>query len=138
MESGDGVLLEGCRILVVDDDPDTLTFIGTILEDNGAVVRKADNGDDALAMAREEKPDLMTLDLAMPGKNGIDIFVEMRGDPGLHDLPICIITGRPEMRKLIYERPAQSQPEGYLNKPVTEKALLRTVRKIIELARQKS
>jgi CheY-like chemotaxis protein len=84
-------------------------------------------------MARKEKPDLMTLDLAMPGKSGVEVFVEVRMDPELGTIPICIITGRPEMRKLIYERPADRPPEGYLDKPVTEKALIRNIKKIFEV-----
>ncbi len=126
--------LEGFKILVVDDEPDALTFIATVLEDNGAVVLRAEDGDAALAVARKEKDiDLMTLDLAMPGKSGVDVYIELREDPGLKDMPVCIITGRPEMRKLIYERKTIPPPEGYMSKPVTEKSLLMNLRKILEI-----
>ena len=95
---------------------------------------QASGGDEAIELARKEKPDLMTLDLAMPGKSGIDVFVIMREDPELRDLPICIITGKPELRRLIYERDVR-RPEGYLDKPVNEETLRTNVRKILELAK---
>ncbi|MHC4661702.1 MAG: response regulator [Planctomycetota bacterium] len=125
--------LAGRRILVVDDDPDELAFIATVLEDNGAVIIRATGGDEALQFARKEKPDLMTLDLGMPGKSGVDVYIEMREDPELEKLPVCIITGRPEMRKLIYERASTPPPEGYMNKPVDERSLLLNIRKILEV-----
>ena len=71
------------RILVVDDEPDILTFICSVLEDNGATVIKAMSGEQALAEARRTKPDLVTLDLSMPGKDGGQVFQEMRNDPEL-------------------------------------------------------
>lgn len=130
-------VLKGQKILVVDDEEETRTLISSILEDNGAMTIQAADGDEAIELARRERPDLMTLDLSMPGKSGVDVFVIVREDPELRDIPICIITGRPEMRKLIYERPAHSPPEGYMDKPFTDKALIRNVRKILEIRGQK-
>jgi len=128
--------LEGYKILVTDDEPDFVVFASTILEDNGATVLKAYNGDDALALARKEKPDLMTLDITMPGKSGTEVFEEIRNDPDLKLLPICIITGNPDLRKLIYER-AVLPPEGYVDKPITEDGLIFNLRKILDIAHQK-
>ena len=124
--------LAGKTILVVDDEPDFVTFINVFLEDHGATVLTASNGDDALKMARAHKPDLMTLDITMPGKSGIEVFETLRKDPEIADLPVCIITGKPEMRKLIYDRPVPP-PEGYVDKPVDEHDLLVSVRKILEV-----
>jgi len=124
--------LAGYKILTVDDEPDFLTFIGTVLEDNGATVITASNGEEAIRKARADKPDLMTLDITMPGKSGIEVFETLRKDPELESIPVCIITGKPEMRKLIYER-AVTPPEGYVDKPVDEEDLLLNVRKILKL-----
>ena len=125
------------RILVVDDEPDTLTFLSTVLEDNGASIMKAKDGDEALATARKEKPDLITLDISMPGKDGGEVFVELRKDPELANIPVCIITGKPELRRLIYDRPVPP-PEGYLDKPVTEENLVLNVRKILEVPHEEA
>jgi CheY-like chemotaxis protein len=136
-EASGKAVLSGYRILVVDDEPDQRVFISTVLEDNGAEILSASDGDTAIAMARKERPDLITLDLAMPGKNGIDVFSDLRGDPELKTIPVCIITGKPEMRKLIYERPGGLPPEGYINKPINEKMLLQGVRLILEVPKRK-
>ena len=127
----------GYKILVLDDEPDFVTFVSAILEDNGATVIKAYNGDEAIELARLEKPDLMTLDISMPGKTGSEVFEFMRNDPDLQKIPVCIITGQPELRRLIYERPVPP-PEGYIDKPITEDGLLLNLRKILHLSRQET
>ncbi|MDJ0766916.1 MAG: response regulator [Myxococcota bacterium] len=124
--------LDGYKVLVVDDEPDMRTFLCTVLEDNGAVAIQAADGDEALLLARKEKPHLMTLDLSMPGKDGGQIYEAVRRDPDISSLPVCIVTGRPELRRLIYDRDV-AKPEGYLDKPVSEKDILVNVRKILEL-----
>jgi two-component system alkaline phosphatase synthesis response regulator PhoP len=124
------------RVLVVDDEPDTLEFISTVLRDSGATVFEARDGDEALEGARTQRPDLMTLDLSMPGKDGSEVFEEMRSEPELSAIPVCIISGRPELRRLIYQR-SVPPPDGYLDKPVDERTLLRNVRKILSLSRRR-
>jgi len=128
----EAALLDGYRILVTDDEPDFLTFISTVLEDNGATVLTASNGDEALKLAKAEKPDLITLDIQMPGKSGIEVFEILRNTPETAAIAVCIITGKPEMRKLIYDRPVPP-PEGYIDKPVDEESILFNIRKTLKL-----
>jgi len=123
-------VLSGKKILVTDDEPDFLVFVSTILEDNGATVFQANNGDEAIEMARNEMPDMMTLDLSMPGKSGEDVFNIFREDKDLKSIPVCIITGKPELRKLIYDRSVKP-PEGYVDKPIDEEGLMLNIRKIL-------
>lgn len=125
--------LAGRKLVVADDDPDQLTYLATVFEDYGATVVRATNGDEALAMVQSEKPDLLTLDLEMPGRDVGEVFELLRNDPELDSLKVCIVTGRPELRKLIYQR-AVRPPEGFLAKPVTEESLLLAVRKMLELS----
>jgi len=122
----------GRKILVADDEPDFITFVSSILEDHGAIVIKAYNGEQAIELAKIEKPDLITLDISMPGKSGAEVFDYIRNDTDLKSTPICIITGNPDLRKLIYEHPV-SHPEGYLDKPITEEGLIINLRKIFEV-----
>jgi Fe-S oxidoreductase/CheY-like chemotaxis protein len=124
--------LENYKILVVDDEPDILLFYSTLLEDNGAQVIQASDGETALKLARSEKPDLITLDLSMPGTDGGQVFETLRKDPELGQIRVCIITGKPELRRLIYDRPVPP-PEGFLDKPVDDATLLLNVRKILEV-----
>lgn len=123
--------LEGFTILVVDDEADVLTFLSTVLQDNGATVVEAADGDRALEIVRTRRPDLITLDLSMPGKDGGVVFETLRHDPALATIPVCVISGRPELRRLIYERPV-APPEGYLDKPVSADTLLLNLRHILE------
>jgi Fe-S oxidoreductase/CheY-like chemotaxis protein len=124
--------LQGYKILVVDDEPDVLTYISTVLEDQGAAVVQALDAEQALELALREKPDLITLDLSMPGRNGGYVFEEIRKNPELSASRVCIITGKPELRRLIYDRPVRP-PEGYLDKPINEETLLTNIRKILEV-----
>jgi CheY-like chemotaxis protein len=123
--------LAGFKILVIDDEPDFVTFVATVLEDNGASVITAHDVDSGMQMAKNEMPDLVTLDLNMPGKTGDKAYEQMRDDPKLKTVPVCIITGMPELRRLIYDRPVPP-PEGYLDKPVSENKLLMNVKKILK------
>jgi len=129
--------LQGYKILVADDEPDFVTFVSTVLEDNGAEIITAHDGNQALELAKKEKPDLLTLDITMPGKSGIEVFELLRSDEELAEIPVCIMTGKPELRKLIYDR-AVKPPEGYVDKPVDEDSIIRNVRKILELAKDKA
>ncbi len=126
--------LSDYRILVVDDEPDTRMFISTVLQDNGATVLEASDGNEALDIALRERPDLMTLDLEMPGMGGGEVFEHMRTDPDLSGIPVFIITGHPELRRLIYQRTVPP-PDGFLDKPIDEKDLLLNVRKILARSR---
>jgi len=127
----DGVL-KGRKILVADDEPDIRIFFSAALEDHGAIVIEAADGDETIEMLRKEKPDLLLLDLNMPGKDGGQVFEFLRKDEELSETKVCIITGRPEMRRLIYDRPVKP-PEGYLDKPVDEETLIFNARKILEI-----
>ena len=74
-------------------EPDQLDFISMVLEDNGAEILKATNGDEVLEMARREKPDVLTLDLHMPGRDVGEVFELLRKDPELQELQVCLIHG---------------------------------------------
>ena len=124
--------LSNYKILVVDDDPDARDFISTVLGDEKAKIIEARDGNEALKLARIEKPDLVTLDISMPEKNGAQVYAEMREDPALKDIPVCIVSGQPELRKLIYQR-IVPPPDGYLDKPIHEDNLLMSVKKLLAL-----
>jgi CheY-like chemotaxis protein len=122
------------RVLVVDDEPDICEFITAVLEDNGATTVRATDGDQAVELLRTGNFDLMTLDLNMPGKDGGDVFEAIRNDKTVPEVPTLIISGHPELRRLIYDRHVPP-PEGFLDKPIEEDDLLRNVRKVLDLVR---
>ena len=128
-----GLPLQGRRILVVDDEDDARTFLSTVLGDSGAAIVEASGGDQALELARTEHPDLITLDISMPGKDGVEVFRELRSAPDTAGMLICVVTGHPEFREVIYAAHAE-KPDGYMNKPVTPNDLVSGVRRILELS----
>jgi DNA-binding response OmpR family regulator len=125
------------RILVVDDEDDVRAFICTVLRDNGATVFEASDGDAAREVARREKPDLVTLDISMPGKDGAEVFEEIRKDGEIKHIPVCIISAHPNLRRLIYQRTVPP-PDGYMDKPIDAEGLLLNVRKTLSLSRRRT
>ena len=125
------------KILVVDDEPDMVTFLTTLLEDNGYETVKAADGDEALEKLKSEKPDLVSLDLLMPNKTGIKMFREMRKDPDTTNVPVVMVTGfgkddvpQMDFKEWIKQR-AIRPPEGYIEKPVDKEDFLETIRKAL-------
>ena len=128
--------LGGYCVLVVDDDEEIRTFLTTLMTDEGAAALQAADGDEALATAIRAKPDLITLDLSMPGRDGIETFSDLRQNPATEQIPVCIITGHPEFRKVIYDRPV-TPPEGFIDKPCDPEHVVKTIRRILGLGKRK-
>ena len=128
--------LNGYCVLVVDDDEEIRTFLTTLMTDEGAAALQAADGDEALATAIRAKPDLITLDLSMPGRDGIETFCDLRQNPATEQIPVCIITGHPEFRKVIYDRPV-TPPEGFIDKPCDPEHVVKTIRRILGLGKRK-
>lgn len=84
----------GQRILVVDDEPDITALVAYHLAKASYRVTTAANGRDALRAAREERPDLMVLDLMLPGLSGYDVLAELRGQDETKDIGVIVLTAR--------------------------------------------
>jgi two-component system chemotaxis family response regulator WspR len=82
------------RILVADDDPDALGLLGRLTAEAGHHLITAQDGTTALARARESHPDLVLLDLVMPGLNGIEVTRALKEDPKLSTIPVVILSAR--------------------------------------------
>lgn len=119
-------------ILIIDDEPDTLTYFSNLLQDDGFETRVAENIEEAMKKIRESRPDLITLDISMPEASGVRCYRDLRGNEEWKTIPIVMITGISEdFRGFISSRRQIPPPEGYLSKPVDEKELLDTVRRLI-------
>ena len=115
-------------ILVVDDDPDTRTYLTTVLEDNGFATVSAKDGVEALKKIEEKLPDLVALDISMPEKSGVAVYRKLKEDDQLKSIPVIIITGiSDDFKKFISTRRQVPPPEGYLSKPVDFGQLLSMV-----------
>jgi len=111
-------------VLVVDDEPDIVIFLRTLLEDAGFRVATAADGDQALECVKKEKPDFISLDLVMPRRSGIRFFYELRKNKEWSKIPVIIVTGqaRDETVKKdlddMFSGRVVSGPKTYLEKPV--------------------
>jgi len=85
------------KILVADDDPEILTLVSRRLAKRGYTVYEAQDGVQALAEAREKVPDLIVLDVMMPGKNGWEVAKELRADEKTKGISILVLTAIGEM-----------------------------------------
>ena len=120
------------RILVVDDEEDIISYLCTLLEDNGYTTLSAMNGEEGLTKARREKPDLITVDISMPEKSGVKLYRELRDDPDLGSMPVVIVTGvQKEFKGFISSRKQVPPPDGYIAKPIQEKEFLETIAKLL-------
>ncbi len=88
----------GHRVLVVDDEPDITALVAYHLAKDGYRVSTATNGRDALRAAREERPDLIVLDLMLPGVSGYDILAELRRQDETREVGVIVLTARKEGR----------------------------------------
>jgi CheY-like chemotaxis protein len=126
-------------VLVVDDEPDVVFFLKTVLEDNGFQVVTAFNGSEAAEKMSRQKPDLISLDLVMPGISGIRFFHELRKNKEWSTIPVLFVSGHADetidgsnLRETLRDR-TLSGPATYLEKPVNAHTYIRTVRSIMGL-----
>ena len=87
---------EGLKILLVDDEPDILEFVGYNIKKEGYLLFTASNGKDAIEIAKKENPHLIILDIMMPGMDGIETCQEIRKIPALKKTLIAFLTARAE------------------------------------------
>ncbi len=122
-------------VLVIDDEPDTVTFLSTVLEDNGFETRTASDGEAAVRAIEKEPPDLMTLDITMPEKSGVAVYRFVKENDQYKNIPVIIITGvSSDFRRFISTRRKVPAPEGYISKPVDHKELVELVKTLLDKA----
>lgn len=118
------------KILLVDDEPDILEFIGYNLKKEGFQVKTATNGTEALQVAQAYTPHLIVLDVMMPGMDGIETCEEMRQIPSLKDSLIVFLTARGEDYSQIAGFEAGA--DDYITKPIKPKVLISRVKALLK------
>lgn len=113
------------RIMVVDDDPHVILFLRDLFADEGYEVAIATSANEARETVRRIKPDLITLDIVMPGSWGPRFAQFLTRDPELSAIPLIVVSGMPTAREVI---PCAS---AWLAKPAAPEALLAVVRQLL-------
>jgi CheY-like chemotaxis protein len=126
------------KVLVIDDEKDVIDYLTTVLKYGGYDVLSASNVDEAIEMVKEHEPDLITLDIIMPGKTGIKGFEKLRRTPGIrNDIPVIVVTGyqQTEHRQMnpefLMEVKTVPRPVAFFEKPLDEKEFLDAVAKAL-------
>lgn len=109
-------------ILVIDDEADVRAFLSAVLRDAGYTVREADDGVMAYELARQQRPDLITLDLQMPNKTGTEFYRKLARDKQLRDVPVIVVSG------LAGRHLAVKEPAAVFDKPIDPEEFLATVK----------
>jgi len=121
----------GTRILVVDDEPLMRRLVVSILSANGYEVLEAENGLDGLRIAREESPDLLLLDVMMPGIPGTEAVRLLKADPKTRQIPVIMVTA--QSRELEKVSGLDAGADDYVTKPFSAAELLARVRAMLRL-----
>ncbi len=126
------------KILIVDDEPSLVTYLETLLQDNGYETISATDGKVALEKLQREHPDLVTLDISMPEPSGIRLYRNLKDDPDLARIPVVVVTavtgygGDSEaFKKFLSTRKQVPPPEGFIAKPVDQEELLKTIANLL-------
>jgi two-component system phosphate regulon response regulator PhoB len=133
-----GGLTMAKKVLNVEDDPDIRTFVTTVLEESGYIPIMAKDGEEGSRMVKEEKPDLIILDILMPRESGIKMYHELKRNPSLKDIPVVMLSAvskrtflRSQVALTEFGDETVPEPEAYLEKPVEAEDLAEIVKKIL-------
>ena len=126
------------KVLVVDDDPDVVTFNVTIVEELGYTPLVAKNGEEGLKIVKEEKPDLVILDVLMPRQSGVRLYRELKTDESLVQIPVIMLSAIAEKTFLRSQKALTEfgedkipEPEIYLEKPIEPEELGKIIKDIL-------
>jgi len=130
------------QILVVDDELDMRIFLSTVLKTGGYQPATCSNGRDGIQKARSLKPDLILLDVMMPGEGGVTMYRALKTDPELADIPVIMITAVGQNSFSHYLNMLNAglpqpiaPPMNYLEKPVDPNSLLTAVQDVFSSVR---
>jgi DNA-binding response OmpR family regulator len=115
------------RILIVDDEPVMVETLRFALEREGYVCREAKDGEEAIATIRADPPDLILLDVMMPGLNGYQVCRFVKETAGLRHIPVILLTARAQERDRAMG--TRSGADDYVTKPFAMETLLALVRR---------
>ena len=119
----------GRRVLLIEDEPNIVTAISFLLSRDGWEVRTHHDGADAVEVIRAARPDLVILDMLLPGRSGLDILRSLRAEPTTAGLPVLMLTARGATRdRALAESSGASR---FMAKPFSNSEILASVRELV-------
>ena len=122
-----------CKVLIVDDEQGIRDYVSSILRRKGFVTETAADGNEALSKAAGFKPDIIVLDIIMPGLDGFQTHRRLKEDPETKDIPVIFCTSLPIFDII---KSVKSPGDSYLSKPFRAEELCRKIDKILNITRQ--
>jgi class 3 adenylate cyclase len=119
------------RVLVVDDDPDMVGFLARLLQSEGMAVEIAADGASALSLVGATPPDLVLLDVMMPGASGFDVCRQLKGDEATALIPVVLVTSLEDSESRV--RGIEAGADDFLSKPVKREELIARVKTLRRL-----
>lgn len=143
------------HLLIVEDTEETAVFLSQILEDHGYQYQVARNGVEAISAVRENRPELVLLDIMMPKKSGIHVFREIKTDPDLKNIPVIVVTGLSDVTgvdvqtgqeepnedegdvvahqlgSVLGDNVRDMRPDGLVEKPINPSALIGQIQSLL-------
>ena len=126
------------KILVIEDEQNVASYLEMLLQDAGYETITARDGREGMDMVKREKPDLVTLDVAMPETTGTRFYRDIKADPDLAWIPVVIVTavtgfgGDPyAYDKFLSGRRSVPPPDGFFPKPIDKEAFLQKVKELL-------
>lgn len=125
-------------ILVIDDEADTVTYLETLLQDNGYKTLSANDGHQGMEKAKTGNPDLIILDVSMPEQSGMGFYRDLKRDDKLSSTPVIFVTGvtgfggdDQAISKFLKGRRNIPEPDGYFAKPINRDDFIKKVEEIL-------
>ena len=121
-------------VLIVEDNEKNMKLARDILQAKGYATLEAETGEEGVKLAKEKKPDLVLMDIQLPGINGIEAFRQIRGNPGTARVPVVALTASvtPTDRSTI----TAAGFDAFIGKPINLKEFVETVKRLIEGAKK--
>ena len=113
------------KILVVEDNPLNMKLVRTLLRKDSFRVLEAENAERGLELAREEKPDLILMDIQLPGMDGLSAVRILKADPVLKRIPVAALTSYAMEGDV--EKAREAGCDGYISKPIDTRGFMETV-----------
>jgi DNA-binding response OmpR family regulator len=124
------------KVLIVDDEPGLVSYLDSLLTDNGFKTIKAFDGKDGMSKTLSGKPDLITLDISMPEESGIKMFSELQENPATSQIPVVIVTGLSTDFKrfmtFLERKDRLAPPAAYFEKPIDKDEFVAKIKKILK------
>ncbi|MBL1277286.1 MAG: response regulator [Ectothiorhodospiraceae bacterium] len=117
------------NILIVDDSPTEIHVLTSMLEKHGFSVATANNGEEGVDKAKSDKPDLILMDVVMPGMNGFQAARQIANDPETNNIPIIIVSTKDQETDKMWG--LRQGAKDYVTKPAQEKELISKINSLL-------